>query len=214
MFLLAAARLAWAGMSEPVLVDSAPQLAHWGTVFTNAVELAWEWPEGAASAELAAEGMTAAFTRTFAPGVSSWRWEVPAPEDVYTLTLAFRDGGGGGVGTPLTARLAVVSGARGGGTPVNAVDGSPAWPRIKTDAVILPYDAAWLAADGAGTLAVVKTGGASQTDALPDAAGWHGWNLDGWGYGTFNLSLAFPGAAEGLEAVLSRFQAGTTVVVR
>jgi hypothetical protein len=81
----------------------------------------------------------------------------------------------------------------------------------------LPYDAGW-AEDAtnavAGQLVIAKEGGATQTCALTDAAGYFGWQLvrSGWGYGTFDLALSFPDATTNVwSAALTRPLGGTMV---
>jgi hypothetical protein len=212
---------AYAGSSAAVLVDSTLQSARWTTVFTNAVELRWEWPTGAARATLAITGMNDSVATNFTPPVSCWVWQVfgtesPQREDVYDLTLTFCGVGDESVGV-LTSRLAVVTGAF-GETAVNAVGGDSAWTRVKENAVI-PYDAAWtntLAFASGGRLVITREDGATQTNALPSAFGYYGWNLKegGWGYGSFDLALTFPGTESGWYATVMRVPEGTMIKMR
>lgn len=209
---------AFAATSATVLVDSDLRHARWATVFTNAVDLKWEWPADAAYATLDITGMNGSITTNLAPPVSRWIWRVfetalPSAEDVYDLTLTFHGGSDGTVGA-LTSRLAVVAGAF-GETPVNADTGSPAWTRIKEN-VVIPYDAGWtntMVSAVGSQLVIAKEGGAAQTNLLTETAGYIGWKLKGgdWGYGTFGLSLTFPGTEGEWAAALTRIPGGTMI---
>lgn len=211
-----AGAVASAAPSEPVLVDAAYRNKHWATVYTNAVPLTWDWNTNAANATLAISGMGGTLSTNFATVTSNYLWQVfatsvPSAEDVYDLTLTFYSGGSAVVGA-LTSRLAVVTGAF-GQTPVNPVAGSGTWSKVRNNAVI-PYDASWPeAATNATTaqLVIAKVGGAIQTNAFENVAGYTGWKLvhSGWGYGTFDLSLTFPGTAGQLTATLTRPMDGT-----
>ena len=221
--MLLAGRGAFATLSEPALVDSDLRSAHWTTVFTNAVPLAWEWGTNATYAKLDIVGMNGAVTTNlYKNATSNWLWQafapgVPAAEDVYDLTLTFYTDTDVLAGA-LTARLAVVTGAF-GAAEVNAVSNSPAWTKVKDNAVI-PYDAAFSAAATnavSAQLVIAKQGGATQTNAFPDVAGYFGWKVrnGGWGSGTFDLSLTFPpSGAAALTAELTRSSDGTMVRVR
>jgi len=203
--------------STPVLVDAAYRSKHWMTVYTNAVPLTWDWNTNATKATLAVNGMNSAFSTNFVTSASNYLWQVsgasvPASEDVYTLTLTFSNNTS--VVGALTSRLAVVAGAL-GQTPVNPVAGSRAWSLIKKNAVI-PYDASWTeAATNAASarLVVAKEGGAAQTNAFENVAGYAGWQLvhSDWGYGAFDLTLSFPGATNVWAAVLTRPLDGTMI---
>ena len=209
--------------SGPVLVDNDLRGVYWSTVRTNAVDLQWDWCAGASYATLDIAGMNSSIATNFTAGTSNWVWQafasdVPAAEDIYVLTLTFyTDSIHGAVVGALTSRLAVVTGAF-GETAVNAVSNSPAWQKVKTNAVI-PYDASWLASatNASGSqLVIAKAGGTAETNALPNAAGYAGWKLTGgnWGYGTFNLALTFPGAEGGFDAALLRSPDGFMFSVR
>jgi len=212
----------FAADSAPVAVDGDLRSAHWATVFTNAVPLAWDWNAGATRAELKIDGMAATFTTNFTSFTSNHLWrafasDVPVSEDVYTLTLTFYTDGSQVV-EAFTSRLAVVSGAF-GAAAVNAVSNSPAWSKVRAD-VVIPYDAAFIVAatNAVSTqLVIAKVGGAVQTNAFADAAGYFGWKIknSGWGYGVFDLALAFPGtSADILTTELTRPLDGTMVRVR
>ena len=208
-------------VSEPVLVDLSPQYdnGRWTTVFTNEVPLQWDWPATAASAELNIAGMNGSFVTNFTTVTSNWLWrafasDVPSAEDTYSLTLTFKNSGSAVVGA-LTSRLSVVTGAF-GETPVDPDPSGPKWAKVKEN-VLIPYDAGWTeaTADAAvGQLVIAKVGGAVQTNALADAAGYYGWKLKhgDWGYGTFNLTLAFPGTVTNVwDAALVRPMDGTMI---
>jgi hypothetical protein len=223
--LAVAAALAETGMfaafSECVFVDTFPGNRHWMTVPTNEVPLRWDWEPGAVRARLDISGMNDGLSREFTPDVSDFTWRVfetsvPETEDVYDVTLTFYDGDGAVVGA-LTSRLAIVAGAF-GRTVVNADTGGAAWAKVKGNAVI-PYDATWTNATASavgGWLVIAKRGGAAQTNLLAGAAGYTGWKLEGsdWGYGTFDLSLAFPGTEGEWDATLTRFPDGTMLRMR
>jgi ferric-dicitrate binding protein FerR (iron transport regulator) len=210
------------GTSAPIRIDTSPcHNRHWTTVFTNEVPLRWEWPAAAVSAALSITGMGGAFATNFTEAAAGYLWRVfpgsaPAAEDVYELTLTFKDGGGGTVATQ-GSRLAVVAAAFG----QTAVDPGPSdrrWSQVKDNAVI-PYDAGWTAATAgaaATRLAIEKAGGATQENLLPDAAGYFGWKLknSGWGYGTFALSLTFPATEGEWDAVLTHVPSGTMISLR
>jgi len=198
--------------SAPVLVDSDLRGAHWGTAFTNAIDLTWDWGTNAAKARLDITGMDGTtFTTNFTKTVSNYLWrvfasDVPAAEDVYDLTLTFSTDGNVAVGA-LTSRLAVVNGAF-GATAVNAVSNSPAWTKVKEN-VLIPYDASFsgTATNALSTqLVIAKRGGAVQTNAFADVAGYYGWKIrrSSWGYGTFDLALTFPGMTNAWAAELMR----------
>jgi hypothetical protein len=225
--LAAAAVLTGAGTSgassDPVLIDVSPRHdnGRWTTVFTNEIPLQWEWNAEATSAELEIAGMNGTVSTNLGAAASNFLWrafasDAPTEEDTYALTLTFRKDGGTVVGA-LTARLAVVAGAFGEAS-VNPSPSDPKWGKVKGNAVI-PYDAGWAAATAgadAGRLVIAKAGGAAQTNALPDAAGYHGWRIrdSDWGYGTFNLSLTFPGTEGEWDAALTRVPEGTMLSVR
>ncbi len=203
---------AFAASSEPVLVDADMCNRHWSTAYTNALFLHWNWDTNASHAVLEVAGMNSTFTTNFLPNVSNWVWQAfgtpsPAVEDVFDLTLSFKDDGGNTVGT-LTSRLAVVMGAFGQAVVDGGVSHS-SWSKIKSNAVI-PYDAAWdpvSATNAVSTrLEIARVGGISQTNALGTVAGYTGWRVmnNGWGYGLFNLSLSFTGATNVWMAELVR----------
>ena len=208
--------------SAPIRVDTAPyNNRHWMTVFTNEVPLDWTWPASAAQAELAITGMTASFTTNLTTAVSNCVWRpftgaVPQTEDVCDLTLTFRNSGSAVV-CVLTSRLAVVKAAFG---PTSVDTASPAknWTTIK-DTVVLPYDGRWTAATATARTSqfvIQKVGGVTQTNSLADASGYVGWKLKNstWGFGTFDLTLTFPGTVlEGWTATLTRLPAGTMICV-
>lgn len=220
----ASATLLTAGMSgatsAPIQVDTAPyNNRHWMTVFTNEVPLRWTWPATATQAELAVNGMNTSFTTNLTTTVSNCVWRpftgaVPQAEDVCDLTLTFRNSGSVVVGV-LTSRLAVVKAAF-GPTSVDTAMPEKAWATIK-DTVVLPYDGRWTAATAGAKvsqLVIQKLGGALQTNSLADASGYVGWKLknSAWGFGTFDLTLTFPGTVEeGWEATLMRLPDGTMI---
>jgi hypothetical protein len=220
----ASATLLTAGMSgatsAPIQVDTAPyNNRHWMTVFTNEVPLDWRWPAAATQAELAITGMNTSFTTNLTTAVSNCVWRpftgaVPQAEDVCDLTLTFRNSGSIVVGV-LTSRLAVVKAAF-GPTSVDTALPEKNWTTVK-DSVVLPYDGRWTAATASGRtsqLAIQKQGGALQTNSLADASGYVGWKLknSAWGFGTFDLTLTFPGTvADGWTATLRRQPDGTMI---
>lgn len=216
--LLTGGTAAFATDSAPVLVDAAYRNKHWTTVYTNTVPLTWDWNTNAASATLVISGMGGVLSTNFATITSKYLWQafatsVPSAEDVYDLTLTFYSGGSAVVGA-LTSRLAVVTGAF-GQTTVNPVAGSSAWAKVRNN-VVIPYDATWqIAATNATTaqFVIAKVSGAAQTNAFENVAGYTGWKLvhSGWGYGTFDLSLTFPGTAGQLTATLMRPMDGTMI---
>jgi len=206
-----------ADYSAPVLVDAAYRNKHWMTVYTNAVPLTWDWNTNAANATLAISGMNSAFATNFAAVTSNYIWQVletsvPAVEDVYDLTLTFYATSGATVGA-LTSRLAVVTGSF-GQTPVNPVDGSRSWSQVKSN-VVIPYDVSWPEAPTNATattqLVIAKDGGAAGTNTYANVAGYMGWKLvrSEWGYGTFDLTLSFPGSTNIWTAELTRPMDGT-----
>jgi len=215
---------AFAAPSAAVLVDGNLRGIRWTTVFTNAVDLpvAWDWKTNATYATLDIAGMSGSVTTNlYKNATSNWLWQafasdVPAVEDVYDLTLTFKKDDGVAVGA-LTSRLAVVKGAF-GGAAVNAVPDSPSWARVKENAVI-PYNASFSeAATNAvsAQLAIAKRGGAAQTNVFAGVAGYYGWKIrnNGWGYGTFDLALAFPGMTNEWTAALMRLPDGFMFGVR
>ena len=113
------------------------------------------------------------------------------------LTLTYQASDSTVVGV-LTGRLALVQGAFGQAL-IDPVPASKTWQRVGKSAVI-PYAGGWATAAAwapSGQVVVAKSGGATQTNLLADAAGYYGWQVQqgGWGAGTFNLTLSFPGTA-------------------
>jgi len=218
---MAADGWAQAVSSAPALVDATSRYRHWTTVCTNEVPLRWKWDTNATHATLTVAGMNGTLTTNFNGVVSNWVWRVsesggPSAEDVCALTLAFYGANNVVVGA-LTSQLAVVKGAF-GATAVDAVAASRSWSRVKENSV-LPYDAGWgTSAPHAvsARLAITKTGGASLTNDFADTAGYYGWKLrnNDWGYGTFDLTLAFSGVTNEWTATLMRPLGGTAVRVR
>ena len=208
--------------STSIIVDGGLRRAHWATVFTNAVPLTWDWSANTTRADLGITGMNASFAASFTTVTSNYLWQVfasdaPASEDVYALTLTLYTNGTA-VAEVLTSRLAVVTGAF-GATAVNAVSNSPAWSKVKNN-VVIPYAASFVeAATNAVTsqLVIASEGGFVRTNTFADVVGYVGWKIVGgsWGYGTFDLSLTFPGtAANALTAELTRPMGGTMFKVR
>lgn len=207
--------------SEPVIVNTLPTHNRcWATVFTNEVQLTWNWNANATSAQLNIAGMNGIITTNFTSVTTTWLWQafasdVPAAEDVYDLTLTFYASGGAVVGA-LTSQLAVVTGAF-GAAAVDPVPTSGTWDKVSRN-VVIPYDAAWtnVSAGAASARLMITNDSRSQTNALADADGYFGWKVkrNGWGYGTFALSLTFPGTAGEWSAELMRPLDGTAVRVR
>lgn len=182
----------------------------------------WGWIADATHARLNIVGMNGSLETNFTGGVSNYLWRtfaaaVPAAEDVYDLTLNFH-ADDETVVEALTSRVAVVAGAF-GAAAVNVVSNSPAWSRVCANSVI-PYDASWSDSTTNAVSArfiIAKAGGTVHTNLFADASGYAGWKVrnGGWGYGTFLLTLAFPGAgADALTAELFRPMAGTAIRVR
>jgi hypothetical protein len=205
--------------SVPIQIETSPGFSrHWHTVFTNEVGLKWDWFASATRAELEINGMNGSFATNFALVTSNYLWRAFAPrapstEDVYDLRLTFYNGSQV-VGDVLTSRLAVVTGAF-GKAMVNPGPSDRKWTMVRENSVI-PYDASWVAAtvDAADSrLVIAKVGGATQTNAFTDAAGYYGWKLmnSGWGYGTFNLALTFPGMVGEWDATVTRPMDGTLI---
>jgi len=74
---------------------------------------------------------------------------------------------------------------------------------------VIPYDASYseTATNAVSTqLVIAKQGGAVQTNVFADVAGYYGWKIkrSNWGYGTFDLALAFPGMTNVWTAELIR----------
>ena len=205
--------------TEPVLVDAVRAGRHWGTVYTNAVPLSWNWDAtNAVRVSLNIDGMNSTSSTNFTVATSNWLWQVsetdvPGTEDVYNLTLTFYSASDAVVGA-MTSRLAVVTGSF-GETSVDPVAGSRAWTQVKSN-VVIPYNASW-SADGTNAVSsqivIAKIGGTVQTNAFTDASGYMGWKVrsSGWGYGTFDLSLTFAGATNMWMAELTRQLDGTMI---
>jgi len=193
----------------------------WSMVFTNAVPLSWDWTMNATRAELEIAGMNGPVTTNFITAPSNWVWPVfasdrPAGEDVYDLTLTFYNNIDVEISVS-TAHLAVVTGAF-GETPVYPSPFDPKWVEVR-DNVVIPYDAAWTNATESATgsrLVIAKNGGLTQTNLLADASGYYGWKLkhSEWGYGTFDLALAFLESEGGWNATLTRFPDGIMVIAK
>lgn len=207
--------------SEPVRITTQPTHNRcWASVFTNEVQLTWNWTDGASDAQLVIEGMNSALTTNFNSSGTGFLWrpftsDTPAAEDVYTLTLTFLADGDAVVGS-MTSRLAVVKGAF-GAAEVDPVPASGTWGKV-TQNVVIPYDAAWtnVSVGASSAWLSVSGGGVSQTNVLADIDGYFGWKVkrNGWGYGSFALSLSFPGAVDIWNAELFRPLDGTAVSVR
>ena len=208
--------------SDTVFVDANERSRHWMTLYTNAVPLAWNWKTNATHANLEIVGMSNTVSTNFTLSVSNWVWQAfetasPVAEDVYDLTLTFYDDSETVV-EELTSRLAVVKGAF-RNAAVNADAASAAWTKVKAD-VVIPYDAVW-GTDAAtnavsAQLVIAKVGGAIQTNAFEDVAGYAGWKLrnSSWGCGTFDLSLAFAGSTNAWAAERIRLLYGTAIIMR
>ncbi len=210
-------------VSATIQVETSPcsDNRRWSTVFTNAVPLHWNWVENATHAELKILGMNGSITKNFTTASSNWVWstfasDIPAVEDVYDLTLTFYNDSDVKLGVS-TAHLAVVTGAF-GETPVYPSPSDPKWVKVR-DNVVIPYDAAWTNATMAATssrLVIAKNGGLTQTNLLADASGYYGWKLmhSDWGYGTFDLTLAFLEAEGEWNATLTRDPNGMLIIVK
>lgn len=205
-------------LSAPATVNTLPcRNRCWSTVFTNHVLLSWKWQDSATSATLEIAGMDGTVSANFQSVTTEYLWTAfasgtPAAEDAYDLRLTFYNGGAAIGG--LTSRLAVVTGAF-GETAVNADAASTAWNKVAHN-VVIPYDKGWTNASASAisaALDIEKAGGASATADLPDASGYYGWKVrnNGWGYGTFSLTLAFPGTDTQWAAELYRPLDGTAV---
>jgi len=209
--------------SAPILVDTSPRHnRHWTTVFTNEVPLRWNWVTNADSAEMTITGMNASFATNFTDtATTNWVWTafspgVPSAEDVYDLTLTFKDNQD--LVGALTSKLTVVTAAFGQSKVIPTPEDEP-WPSVKENAVIA-YDAEWSEATAGATtsrVVIAKSGGATQTNALADAGGYFGWKIcrSDWGYGTFNLALTFPGTVtNGWDGTLVRIPEGMMIKAR
>ena len=207
-------------VSAPAEINTSPSgNRSWSTVFTNAVPLVWDWATNAATAQLEITGMNKSVLTNFTGGTSNWLWQafdsdVPAAEDVYALTLTFYTSDFAVAGA-LTSHLAVVTGAFGKAS-VDSLPESKTWGKISKN-VVIPYDSNWTNATGdvaTRRLVIAKTDGATQTNALEDAAGYFGWKVrrSAWGYGTFGLALTFSGTATNQwDATLARLPDGTMI---
>lgn len=207
--------------STPIRVDTAISLQrHWSTVFTNEVPLRWVWPAGATSVDLGIVGLTTTFTTNMTTSTSNYVWKaftgaVPLADDLYTLTLTFKNGEA--TVNVQTAQLAVVKAAFGPTAVSTDYTETKLWTKAKSTMVI-PYDATWTAATVGAAVSQLKiTREGMSEDTYPLAAsGYHGWNIEkgGWGFGTFNLALTFPGIAGAQwDASLVRTPMGTMIRV-
>jgi len=211
-------------VSAPLTVNTSPVAnRYWETVYTNEVTVAWRWEAATAvSAELSVSGMRGEVLVTnVTRAVSNVLWRAfetvsPEAEDVYDLRLTFYNGSGTAVGVQ-TSRLAVVKSAFGKASVDPGLNGRT-WDTVK-DNVVIPCDAGWAESTAAATssrLVIAKIGGETQTNALAGAGGYFGWRLrhSDWGYGTFNLSLTFPGTEGEWDATLTRVPEGFILSVR
>lgn len=210
-------------VSEPTLIDTSWGDRRWTTVYTNMVPLRWDWPEPAFNAELNIVGMGSGFTTNFNEITNGYDWQAftgprPNAEDVYDLTLTFRDASDNVV-EALSASLTVVAGAF-GPIAVNTSPDSRRWGLVKGNAVI-PYCAGWAeSTDGArdSRLIIEKSGGASQTNLIGSASGYYGWKLAGngsvYGYGSYGLYLTFPGTEGEWDAFLTYVPKGFFMSIR
>lgn len=207
--------------SAPIRVETAiSQQRHWSTVFTNEVPLRWVWPSGATSVDLGIAGLTTTFTTNMNVSTSNYVWKVftgavPSVDDLYTLTLTFKNGAS--TVNVQTSQLAVVKAAFGPTAVSTDYTETKLWTKAKSTMVI-PYDATWTAATvGAATSQLLITrGGMSDVTYPLVASGYHGWNIEkgGWGFGTFNVALTFPGIAGAQwPASLIRTPMGTMIRV-
>ena len=207
-------------LSSPAVVNAC-ESRRWSTLFTNSVDIAWNWPEDATDAELEIAGMNTQSSMSFNTTTSNYLWQVfsgdnPSTEDVYELSLLFKESGGAVISS-CTSRLAVVKGAF-GATLVNAVTASSAWKQAKGNPVI-PYDASWdmnaytnsINAD----IEISRRGGMTENTQMSTNAGYFGWKLTNseWGYGIFDLELTFPGSTYVLQAELERWPQGTILQI-
>lgn len=208
--------------SESVLVDTSPSHnKDWTTVHTNEISLTWDWATNATSAQLTIVGMNGSVVTNFSTATTNWLWRafdsgVPSSEDVYDLTLTFYMNNTLVAGA-LTSRLAVVTGAF-GSVVVDPGPETRTWRKVGNN-VVIPYDADWtnVTADAATTrLVIARAGGMTQTNTLADASGYYAWKIkhSDWGYGTFDLALAFPVAEGEWVATLMRPVDGTMIKMR
>ena len=208
-------------LSSAIVVNTQPNRNRcWSTLFTNKVNLSWNWQGNATSAQLKIVGMNTGLTKDFTSPTTSCLWQpfnstVPSDEDVYDLTLTFRDSGDAIIGA-LTSQLAVVTGAF-GETAMDPDPASSAWGKVKKN-VVIPYDSAWLTASETAESSQLEITGESksQITSAGNTSGYFGWKSvgDGWGFGTFNLSLTFPGTVAEWAASLLRPFDGTLIMVR
>ncbi len=208
-------------LSSAIIVNTQPDRNRcWSTVFTNKVALYWNWQENATSAHLKITGMNTGLTTNFTTITTGCLWQPftstePDTEDVYDLTLTFRDSGDAIINT-LTSRLAVVTGAF-GETVMDPDPASSAWDKVKKN-VVIPYDAAWLTASETAESSQLEITGESksQITTAGNTSGYFGWKVvgEGWGFGTFDLSLTFPGTVAEWTASLLRPSNGTLILVR
>ena len=207
--------------STPIRVETAISLQrHWSTVFTNEVPLRWVWPSGATSVDLGIAGLTTTFSTNMTTSTSNYVWNVftgavPPADDSYTLTLTFKNGAA--TVSVQTAQLAVLKAAFGPTAVSTDTTAPPLWTKAR-DTMVIPYDATWTAATVgavASQLTITREGLSEVTYPLA-ASGYHGWNITkgGWGFGTFNLALTFPGIAGAQwDASLVRTPMGTMIRV-
>jgi len=211
-------------VSDSIMVDTSPyHNLHWTTVFTNQIPLRWSWCTNAVNAELTITGMNGSFETNFTDtSTTEWIWPAfstsfPSVDDVFDLTLAFKDNQDIIVGA-LTSRLTVVAGAFGQSKVITSLESKP-WSVVNDNAVI-PYNSEWLETTYSATdsrLVISRIGGFTYTNEMADASGYIGWKIrnSNWGFGTFNLALTFPGSeSNGWEATLVRIPEGMIILVR
>ena len=212
-----------AASSQPVLINTSPtRNGRWSLVSTNNVPLSWTWDESAVRAELTLTGMHSTETVPFNQLTTNWIWQVcstpiPSMEDVVDLKLRFYDASESVTGV-LTSQLTVITGAFGVTSVIPDTTGRR-WNRVpKGVGVVIPYDATWIEATAPATvsrLVIACDQGLVQTNLMSDTSGFYGWNLQNsdWGYGTFYLSLDFPGTDGMWDAVLTRVAEGSMILL-
>lgn len=186
--------VAWAdgAISDPTMVMTRTDDSFfWRTAFGSTVTLAWEFPEGATSADITVSGLH--FERewedltTNALEVVLQEPATDADEDVYTMTIAFDDG------TVRTAKIGRVRGAGSdeGTTRVLADDAGKRWQRLPGTAVLpIPQGSSVISIDGQE----VETG-------LEGAQGWFGLGALS---GTTPVAVTFESVDGDLAALLYR----------
>ncbi len=213
--------------SAAAAVDAGVQTPQRYRLFSQTVPLIWDWnwewvPQDATQVMLTIAGSRSPITQTFAKPATNYLWTVfsdPSTfkEDVYQVTLSFRDAGGD-VLAVRSVRLEALAGAFSRATVKVFPTEHGKW-RSMRDGDLIPYDAQWLSSTAdaeSATLVWTHAGETYRTETYANSSvGSSAWSSVGCPYGEYRVDLIFDGAAAASwTAYVNVFATGSVVVVR